>query len=187
MTIQSIAIVSETPITQKQDLVYIQSFSSKCNASAIGNETVFEEDLFGFDVSDYLNQDQEGGATGSLCSLRHQFLLHSALELFGNASKDRNSTSSTHSALFIGFICALDDFRFYGYRTNTGVKIIVSVKDDILPSKHDSQKARDDYIESALVQIHSTYVEYMMNPFNAKQGSIRSKRFQQQIDQIASM
>jgi hypothetical protein len=114
MTIQSIAIVSETPITQKQDLVYIQSFSSKCNASAIGNETVFEEDLFGFDVSDYLNQDQEGGATGSLCSLRHQFLLHSALELFGNASKDRNSTSSTHSALFIGFICALDDFRFYG-------------------------------------------------------------------------
>ena len=36
-------------------------------------------------------------------------------------------------------------------------------------------------------QIHSTYVEYILNPFNAKQGCIKSRRFQQQMDQIASM
>ena len=188
MTIQSIAIISENPTTQKQSVIYIESFSSAASdPAAIEHDTAFEEELFGFDIKQCFQDpiDGDDATIGSLCSLKHQFLLHSALELFADASN--SSASGSHGAMFVGFICAMEDFRFYGYRTNTKVKIIVSVKDDILPSKPELQKARDDYIESAMVQIHSTYVDYMLNPFSAKQGNIRSKHFRQQMNQIASM
>ena len=116
MTLQSIAIVSETPLTQKQDLIYIQSFSGPGGDE---DEGLFESDLFDFGagtnagvVSDQ-QDDLDPRGTGSLCSLRHQFLIHSALELFDGASMDQKS-NGTHSPMFIGFICALDDLRFYG-------------------------------------------------------------------------
>ena len=52
-------------------------------------------------------------------------------------------------------ICAFAEknhpFSFIGYKTNTGIKIIVGVKNNILPSDTELCKSRDETIQYFLV------------------------------------
>ena len=87
--------------------------------------------------------------------------------------------------MFRGLICILDEYRFYGYRTNTAVNIIIAVNDDILPIiDKESTNARNNMVQSLLREIHYCYVEYTLNPFSDKQGTIKSIKFQWQMRQI---
>lgn len=104
-----------------------------------------------------------------------------------NINKDKTiaETANTNaSSMFRGLICVLDDYRFYGYVTNTAVKIIVAVKDDILTLEKELGEARDDMIRSLLSEIHDCYVGYRLNPFSAKYGRITSTKFITQMNNI---
>ena len=52
--------------------------------------------------------------------------------------------------MWVGFLCLVDEYRFYGYITNTNVKIIVAVEDDLLPGS-EMQIVRDSEVKKTLV------------------------------------
>ena len=137
MQIDSIAII------QKRDVIYIRSFNNATNGgdlpssskpsssssiplsisiadpiSIISSE--FEEDLFGYDVNDHFNKQHKAHS----CSLEQQFKIHSALDMFDSAI-DRLSNSSAMiqqaNSMYLGFICAIEDSRFYGKWSEQGV------------------------------------------------------------------
>lgn len=93
------------------------------------------------------------------CSIRHQFLLQSALDRMNNDIQFENRLRISYHRQFqgadymwIGLICTLDEYRFYGYITNTNVKIIISVKDDISPEEEETQRLRDEEIKKIMVR-----------------------------------
>jgi hypothetical protein len=228
MPIQFLAITNVNIITREEEVIYTQQQSISLSSSAtnansnnnINTNSIqhitdgfsnshdphdIENDLFGFGTHQHINSSNQG------CSLKHQFLLHSAMEIMNkqgvNNSNSKNtapsiSTLSTSTVptstnlveastkganrMFRGLICIQEEYRFYGYTTNTAVNIIVAVKDDILPIEKEAIYARDDMIQSLLGEIHNCYVEHTLNPFSARQGPIKSNKFQWQMRQILS-
>lgn len=233
MSIQFLAITSVNTITKEEEVIYIQSVtpssssssSDKSNSSNARSNNAnihqhtddIENDLFGYDMQQHIMSSisNQGHGHDHGCALKHQFLLHSAMEIMkkqGNTSIHSNaatnitrntSTSTTTPStstltsnpieagakganqMFRGLICILDEYRFYGYRTNTAVNIIIAVNDDILPIiDKESINARNNMVQSLLREIHYCYVEYTLNPFSDKQGTIKSIKFQWQMRQI---
>ncbi len=94
------------------------------------------------------------------CSIRHQFLLQSALERMNQEIKFENQLRTTYRQfvgngyMWIGSICLMDEYRFYGYITNTNVKMIVAVEDDLLPEQEELQKMRDMEIRKVFVSFY---------------------------------
>lgn len=83
-------------------------------------------------------------------------------------------------------LCCADDCRFYGFTTNTSLKIIIAVEDNILPDEVQLQKSKDEEVKAILSRVHSLYVNYLLNPFNSTSGKITSQRFDRGIEGIVS-
>ena len=65
--------------------------------------------------------------------------------------------------MWIGFICPIDEYRMYGYITNTNVKMIVSVEDDFLPEQEERQKKRDTEIRKIFVSFSEPRILHTHN------------------------
>ena len=117
MTIQSLAIISKnanSSLAKQAEVLYIQSFQAEPkNSNMDDTDTDLENDLFGYNINDYLNKDSD--TSDCSCSLKHEFLLHAALSEFDDrSSKGGNNAVYEGGAMFLGLICAVDDHRFYG-------------------------------------------------------------------------
>mmetsp|Transcript_4942 Transcript_4942/g.7532 ORF Transcript_4942/g.7532 Transcript_4942/m.7532 type:complete len:189 (+) Transcript_4942:203-769(+) len=185
MSIQFLGITSINTLTKQEEVIYTQSVTRLNAGNSNGNTNTninnndssdniiiqddFERDLFGYDIQEHLDESQG--------LLKHHFLLHSALEIMNHGLKPGHVSTATNSnkdnktaetantnanSMFRGLICVLDDYRFYGYVTNTAVKIIVAVKDDILPLEKELGEARDDMIRSLLVSVCMTVLHLFM-------------------------
>ena len=90
------------------------------------------------------------------CSLKQQFILHSALDRFVHLAGPppgynwRSQGVMGVDANFVGLLCPIEDFRVYGYVTATKMKIIVVVEDDEMMSFSD-QQAVDERIKNLMV------------------------------------
>lgn len=138
--------------------VYIKEFRSHDEGNDNGND--IDIDAFNSVLlhDDDENQHDSIQTISKECSLRHQFLLQAALESMNQEIVFENRLRKSFSRSFqgadymwIGIICTLDEYRFYGYITNTNVKIVVSVKDDIFPEQIAAQQSRDGAIKKILV------------------------------------
>eukprot|EP00555_Chaetoceros_dichaeta_P014968 CAMPEP_0198255254 /NCGR_PEP_ID=MMETSP1447-20131203/5406_1 /TAXON_ID=420782 /ORGANISM="Chaetoceros dichaeta, Strain CCMP1751" /LENGTH=206 /DNA_ID=CAMNT_0043941577 /DNA_START=77 /DNA_END=697 /DNA_ORIENTATION=- len=200
MALVSLAIISHN---QKEEVMYIRDFSS------VGNSLDdVEYDLFNLPPKypqgggsvggrssssiqeqshdpNYQQQQQQQHTQPHLwddCSLRHQFLLHSALEKLNEGTRNNRVV---HRMRVI-FLCCADGCRYYGYTTCTNLKIIVGIEDDILPDMEEKQKEKDGEVSSVLTRLHSMYVNYLLNPFSNQKGKITSKRFNRGVDGLVS-
>lgn len=187
---------------EDDQVIYVQSihdFEEGCEEEEKTASDTFsiERDLFGFDENDHEN----AASVSSSKSLKHQFLLNSALETMNHGIQPKmaanvvpkilkddpethSSSEKAHAKMYQGLICVMENFRFYGYKTNTGIKIVVGVKNNILPSDTELCKSRDETIQYFLTKIHEHYVHHQLNPFSQKHGQIRSKSFQLKMREI---
>jgi len=181
------SLVSLTIVGKASDEVrYVREFSSPAAAKDGSSIMDFEEELFGF-----LSGDQNSPPSRS-CSIRHQFLLQSAFEIFDDAinkrlskkiAKDRNETNAA-TGLWIGFLCLVEEFRFYGYMTATGIKIITATKDSFSLDQKHLQISNDEKLKETMTKIHYLYVDYLLNPFAERMGLITSRRFDQGVKSL---
>lgn len=122
------------------------------------------------------------------CSLKHQFILHEALDRFeqriGKTGWRTAPTGVTGSdAMWVGLLCPVEDFRVYGYMTTTQIKFLLVVEDDASVS---DQRTVDETIKKLFVKLHRQYVEYILNPFSNTSGPIESKRFDTKVGDCVS-
>ena len=163
MTLSSLAIVSRTE-EGSDKLLYIKEFKSKHDNDAdmdldLFNSLLVDEETYNITDEPEMNTTSNADAkVSNECSIRHQFRMQSALEKLNQDIQFENNLRISFNQQFrgieymwIGLICPIDEYRFYGYITNTNVKIIVSVLDDISPEKQEAQTTRDDEIKKTLV------------------------------------
>mmetsp|Transcript_19148 Transcript_19148/g.28682 ORF Transcript_19148/g.28682 Transcript_19148/m.28682 type:complete len:204 (+) Transcript_19148:128-739(+) len=198
MSISSLAIFSRRE-NGKDELLYVKEFRNNHHQQGSSNDDDIDTDLFQSillaEENEYSNTNNPGSYEANRqddCSVRHQFLLQSGLEKMNEDVKFENQLRTTFDRQFvgndymwIGFICPIDEYRLYGYVTNTNVKIIVAVEDDILSEQEDLQKMRDTEIRKIFKRIHQYYVDYLQNPFASKRGKIKSRRFTERMQQIS--
>lgn len=105
MSAISIAVVGKN-----DEPLYMREFSET-------SEDIREERLFGLPMTDR----QDVGLGGFDCSLRQQFILHSALgrikQLAGpppGLAWRKPGTPSGRDSMFAGFLCPVEEMRVYG-------------------------------------------------------------------------
>jgi hypothetical protein len=168
------AAISLAIIGKNNEPLFIKEFFDESNRCS--TNFLYEEELFGLPPP----KDRPPPA----CSLRQQFILHSALDRFEQLAGPspgyawRTTNASGTDAMFVGLLCPVDDLRVYGYMTTTQIKFILCVEDDALP---DDQPSVDEMIKRLLFKIHRLYVEQTLNPFSSMGAPISSPRFESQL------
>lgn len=120
------------------------------------------------------------------CSLRQQFILHDALDIFdeisgpppGFAWRGQRNVTGTE-AMWAGCLCPIEDMRVYGYMTTTQIKLLITILDDPMSS---DQRAEDQNVKNLAIKLHGLYVEYILNPFSPINGPILSRSFDAKVD-----
>jgi trafficking protein particle complex subunit 2 len=116
------------------------------------------------------------------CSLRHQFLLHAALDRLEELSGPppgwawREPGAQGIDAMWVGLLTPVEGFRVYGYMTSTNIKILGAM-DDSLSLRPLQAKIVEDELKKLFVHVHEFIVEYKMNPFHAVEDHTISSPF----------
>ena len=136
------------------------------------------------------------------CSLRHQFVLLSALDRFdeivgpdGRAGRRNPASVSGSEAMWVGLLCPVEELRVYGYLTATGVRILASVVDSFPPDEAADQRRREAELRETVAGVHGLYVERSLNPFAAvgtgtrggTSGRIVSRRFDDGVERFVGL
>ena len=130
--IDSILITSVNSDMHMEDdqVIYVQSIHDFEEDGEEEEQTAsdtfsIERDLFGFDENDHEN------SVSSSKSLKHQFLLNTALETMNHGIQPKMATNvvpkilkddpeahsrseKAHAKMYQGLICVMENFRFYG-------------------------------------------------------------------------
>lgn len=154
------AAVSLAIVDRDDTPIYCNEFPTKYHWKESGS---LDEDLFGLNhLADKEGQFRQGD-NGFDCSLKQQFILHTALDRFIQLAGPppgynwRSPGVTGVDANFVGLLCPVEDFRVYGYVTATKIKFIVVVEDDEMISLSD-QPAVDERIKALLVCILAVQV-----------------------------
>ena len=181
------ALVGLAVVGRENEPLYLRDFGAdSLSASAEATPPTDAEDADASDPFGFFNR--EGRGANDSCSLRHQFIIHAALDRFeemtGPSSGGRWRTPGAvgNNAMWVGLLCPMEEVRVYGYLTNTGIKFLVLVEDEdeMMIQSGDTNKqtsARDKDLKAFMVVLHDLFVEYTLNPFSKLRGKISSRRF----------
>ena len=146
-------VVSIALIGRNNEPLYLRDFTNNISSSkGTSNAITYneEDDPFGFMVSSSSSSLGSGNGTAHNHScLRHQFMVHAALDAFdeqvmmrqasiveannnaaGSAgNSNANNNPEIMSDGYMGFIAPMEELRVYGYMTKTGMKMILLLED----------------------------------------------------------
>jgi len=157
--------------------------------NSIRNDSEVDEendDTFGFFETNAEKMNESS-------SLKHQFVMHSALdrcEELVSSDSGRSPTSSTRissigpNSMWIGFLGSIGETKVYGYTTTTKIKFMASIEDsDDNGRKH---FARESGLKVLFGKMHKLYIEYRMNPFSqiTDNTKISSRKFDEGMTQL---
>lgn len=107
--------------------------------------------------------------------LHLQMIAHSSLDIVEEKRKKSTSSKQTMGIeCYLGLLCAIDDYKVFGYYSNTHIKTIV-ICEALTPENH----ARD-FINT----VNSLYTTALHNPFQQAAKPITSKTFAKSIQDI---
>ncbi|KAK9864657.1 hypothetical protein WJX84_004759 [Apatococcus fuscideae] len=100
--------------------------------------------------------------------LKFQYIVHCALDAVEEkvTSPQRRSGDAVES--YLGLLYPTEDYRVYGYISNTRIKLMLIVDDHV---------ARDDEMRQVFKKFHQAYVDAASNPFYTANTPLTSKRF----------
>ncbi|KAF0696782.1 Aste57867_12444 [Aphanomyces stellatus] len=98
--------------------------------------------------------------------LSFHYIAHIALDIVEEKVK------LSKDDVYLGFLGPVEDFRVYGYVTNTLVKFIVVVQDT---------PVKDSEMRVFFSEIHKLYVNAMSNPFAILGERITSEKFDKKV------
>eukprot|EP00244_Chara_vulgaris_P014369 TRINITY_DN8964_c0_g1_i1.p1 TRINITY_DN8964_c0_g1~~TRINITY_DN8964_c0_g1_i1.p1 ORF type:complete len:144 (-),score=24.09 TRINITY_DN8964_c0_g1_i1:128-559(-) len=107
--------------------------------------------------------------------LKFHYIVHSALDVIEEKVSVPKRGSSGLNETFLGLLYPTEDYKVYGYMSNTKVKFILVV---------DDADVRDSDIRNFFQRFHVAYVDAASNPFHVPGKRIVSPSFAQQVSTL---
>uniref|UniRef100_A0A6B2LQG9 Trafficking protein particle complex subunit 2-like protein n=1 Tax=Arcella intermedia TaxID=1963864 RepID=A0A6B2LQG9_9EUKA len=105
-------------------------------------------------------------------ALKFHFIVHSSLDVIEEKVKKSEKQS------YLGLLYPTEDYKVYGYITNTGVKMILVASETASP--------KDPDVKVFFQNFHKLFVNATSNPFYENNSKIESPSFDSAISQLAS-
>jgi len=140
--------------------------------------------VIGKDNGPLLVRCRAGEASES--ELQYHYIVSSALDVVEERVQSSKSllpapavptaTEATRE-LYLGALTAQEDYKVYGYMTNTRVKFIIVVEESSIPM-------RENDIRMMFRKLHGAFCDLMSNPFVNPGSQITSPRFSKVVDSL---
>ncbi|XP_076821989.1 trafficking protein particle complex subunit 2-like protein [Clavelina lepadiformis] len=110
---------------------------------------------------------------------KFHFTVHTSLDVIEEKINNAGKTSSTADLResYLGQLYPAEDYRVYGYVTNTKVKFVVVVEAS-------NTQLRDNEVRSMFRRLHNAYTDVMCNPFYTPGDTITSKSFEKVVSSV---
>ncbi|KNC46888.1 HSPC176 protein [Thecamonas trahens ATCC 50062] len=97
-------------------------------------------------------------------------LMHTCLDMVEEAEGSSDS--------YLGLLTATEDYRVYGYVTNTRITLLAAIAD--------GGELKASNVGSLLRYLHTLYMDAVCNPFHTLDAPLASPRFAAALDQVAA-
>lgn len=115
--------------------------------------------------------------------LKFHYIIHTSLDVvdekISNVVKGSAPTGADVREFYLGLLYPTEDYKVYGYVTNTKIKFVIVVD----PS---STQKRDNEIRGMFRKLHTAYTEVVCNPFYVPGDTIKSKMFDEVVSSMLS-
>ncbi|XP_075743661.1 trafficking protein particle complex subunit 2-like protein isoform X3 [Rhipicephalus microplus] len=109
--------------------------------------------------------------------LKFLYTIHTSLDVVEEKISPGNKSSGDVRELYLGLLYPTEDYKVYGYVTNTKTKFIVIVETS-------RTTLRDNEIRQMFHKLHASYCDVVCNPFYVPGGQILSRSGNNSTDQL---
>ncbi|KAJ4788359.1 Trafficking protein particle complex subunit 2-like protein [Rhynchospora pubera] len=113
--------------------------------------------------------------TGSDDALKLHHIVHCSLDVIDERVNNPKRSASTLNETFLGLLYPTENYKVYGYLTNTKVKFIMVTTD---------LDVKDADVRSFFRKFHAAYVDAVCNPFHVPGKKITSNSFSERVGAI---
>mmetsp|Transcript_17063 Transcript_17063/g.47755 ORF Transcript_17063/g.47755 Transcript_17063/m.47755 type:complete len:148 (+) Transcript_17063:78-521(+) len=115
----------------------------------------------------------------STATLRFHFIVHAAIdyieEKLGQAKTSPGNTAPKLD-MYLGFLYPIEEYRVYGYMTNSRVKLITVL---------DDEEVKDSEMRALFRRLHTLYVDTISNPFHKLDSELNGcASFEKQVGRV---
>uniref|UniRef100_A0A8C4IC01 Trafficking protein particle complex subunit 2-like protein n=1 Tax=Dicentrarchus labrax TaxID=13489 RepID=A0A8C4IC01_DICLA len=96
--------------------------------------------------------------------------LHTSLDVVEEKISAVGKSLGDQRELYLGLLYPTEDYKVYGYVTNSKVKFVIVVDSS-------NTSLRDNEIRSMFRKLHNSFTDVMCNPFHNPGDPIQSKAF----------
>ena len=110
-------------------------------------------------------------------ALQFHSKVHTSIDVIEEKLNVGNKTAVDIRDLYLGLLYTTEEYKIYGYATNTKIKFII-----VLPSSNVAQREND--IKMIFKKLHAAYCNAVCNPFYIPGDQINSKSFDLSVMEI---
>ncbi|XP_003969967.1 trafficking protein particle complex subunit 2-like protein [Takifugu rubripes] len=102
--------------------------------------------------------------------LKFHYTVHTSLDVVEEKISSAGKSIGDQRELYLGLLYPTEDYKVYGFVTNTKVKFVIVVDSS-------NTSLRDNEIRSMFRKLHNSFTDVMCNPFHIPGDTIKSKAF----------
>ncbi|KAJ1083965.1 hypothetical protein NDU88_004120 [Pleurodeles waltl] len=106
--------------------------------------------------------------------LKFHYTVHTSLDVVDEKISAMGKALADQRELYLGLLYPTEDYKVYGYVTNSKVKFVMVVDSS-------NTALRDNEIRSMFRKLHNSYTDVMCNPFYNPGDPIQSRAFDSMV------
>uniref|UniRef100_A0A4W5RFZ3 Trafficking protein particle complex subunit 2-like protein n=1 Tax=Hucho hucho TaxID=62062 RepID=A0A4W5RFZ3_9TELE len=106
--------------------------------------------------------------------LKFHYTVHTSLDVVEEKISAVGKAMADQRELYLGLLYPTEDYKVYGYVTNSKVKFVIVVDSS-------NTSLRDNEIRSMFRKLHNSFTDVMCNPFYNPGDTIQSKAFDSMV------
>ncbi|NXS45175.1 TPC2L protein, partial [Pandion haliaetus] len=109
--------------------------------------------------------------------LKFHYTVHTSLDVVDEKISAMGKALVDQRELYLGLLYPTEDYKVYGYVTNSKVKFVMVVDSS-------NTALRDNEIRSMFRKLHNSYTDIMCNPFYNPGDRIHSRAFDNMVNSM---